>query len=272
MNDQDQLSPPCTPTKYSPSDIEKKKQEALKRKELASQRLSSSQESKTNFQSYFSPEKCDPLSQGKSPIKCSPEDIEKKRQQALKRRQNHKAAQQLNFSQEPKNSVGAPCVLGQSPTKDLPLSQSGSSSQSNSDKDFDNSQGNLSSPTKYSPAEIERKRLEARKKLSSSQELKLIQGHSPSKDLSLSQGQTSSQRSDDFGDRTQIQPSPVKYSQVDIERKKQEALKRRKLKLTSVQRKWMMIKLVTVKFLNFGTPEIYAVKTLKIKLRGLTMV
>ena len=241
LNATNQFTPPSTPTKYSPSDIERKRQEAIKRKEMAAQRLSNSQESKTNIQSYLSPEKHDTLSQGKSPIKCSPEDIEKKRQQAIQRRQHNRAAQQLNFSQESKTTASASCVLGQSPTKDLPLSQGGSSSQSNSDKDFDNSQGNQSSPTKYSPAEIERKRLEAKKRreLSSSQESKVIQGegHSPTKDLPLSQGHSSSQKSNEGANSTQIQPSPVKYSQVDIERKKQEALKRRKLKLTGVPRK-----------------------------------
>ena len=240
-NDHDQLSPPCTPPKYFQSDVEKKKQEALKRREMSSHRLYNSQESKPNLDTHYSPERCEPLSQDKplTPIKCSPVDIEKKRQEALKRRQNNKIAQQLNFSQESKTSACASNILGQSPSKCLPLSQGQSSSQSSSDKDFDNSQGYISSPTKYSPAEIERKRQEAKKRreLSFSQESKVVQATSPCKDFISSQGQTSSQRSNEGANSTQIQSSPIKYSQVEIERKKQEALKRRKLKLTGVQRK-----------------------------------
>lgn len=226
-----------TPTKYSPTDIEKKTAEALRRREKsrASQKLTFSQDCEMVVENYSSPEKVDPSSQDKpvTPTKVSPSDIEKKRMEPLKKRQSSKTAQQLFLNKEPTS-----CIAGRSPSKSEPLSQGHSSSQSSSDKDVDNSQGSLPSPIKYSPSEIERKRQEAlrRRELSLSQESKAAQGHSPTKDFPMSQGQNSDQRTEgEAANSAHILSSPVKYSQLEIERKKQEALKRRRLKLSSVQ-------------------------------------
>ena len=261
-------SPGASPIKYSPSDIERKKQEAIKRRQL-----SSSQELKVQGHSPLSPTTYSPSDkgwddsqcQGTSPIKYSPSDIERKRQEAIKRRQ-------LSSSQELKGQ-------GHSPVKMQPLSEK---IHDDLEKCFDDSQGSMSSPTKYSPSDIERKRQEAvkRRLLSSSQESK-DQGHSNNKlqPLSLEQhfskggldrldnsesknanhkacslnneqpsvnqklknekhsskedltnpGQISSQ-GNSSSSQGQLQ-SPIKCSQTDIERKKQEALKRRKLRL-----------------------------------------
>ena len=265
-------SPDASPIEYSPSDIERKKQEAIKRRQL-----SSSQELKVQGHSPLSPTKYSPSDkgwddsqcQGTSPIKYSPSDIERKRQEAIKRRQ-------LSSSQELKGQ-------GHSPVKMQPLSEK---IHDDLEKCFDDSQGSMSSPTKYSPSDIERKRQEAvkRRLLSSSQESK-NQGHNnnklqpfrleqhfnkggldrldnsesknanhkgcslnneqhsayqelknekySSKEDLANPGQSSSQGNSNTGDSSsqgQL-PSPIKCSQTDIERKKQEALKRRKLRL-----------------------------------------
>ena len=215
----------CTPTKYSPLDIERKRQAALKRREnkLATKKLDFSQEAVENGDQAFSQD------QQLTPTKYSPSDIEKKKAEALKRRQSSMAAKQLCLSQELNNDR-----CGVSPDKSQPFSQGHSCSPSGSDKDFDNSQGHISSPAKYSQSDIEKKRQEAIRKrhLSSSQESKANQGDSPNKAFSLNQGQHSSDRMSNEGSEGQTL-SPVKYSQTDIEKKKQEALKRRKLKAAS---------------------------------------
>ena len=261
-------SPGASPIKYSPSDIERKKQEAIKRRQL-----SSSQELKVQGHSPLSPTKYSPSDkgwddsqcQGTSPLKYSPSDIERKRQEAIKRRQ-------LSSSQELKGQ-------GHSPVKMQPLSEK---IHDDLEKCFDDSQGSMSSPTKYSPSDIERKRQEAvkRRLLSSSQESKdchnkiqpfsleqhfnkggldrldnneskntnhkvcSLNNEQPSvhqklKDEKYSSkedltnpGQSSSQGNSNTGaSSSQCPSSPIKCSQTDIERKKQEALKRRKLRL-----------------------------------------
>ena len=265
-------SPGASPIKYSPSDIERKRHEAIKRRQL-----SSSQELKGQGHSPLSPTKYSPSDkgwddsqcQGTSPIKYSPSDIERKRQEAIKRRQ-------LSSSQELKGQ-------GHSPVKMQPLSEK---IHDDLEKCFDDSQGSMSSPTKYSPSDIERKRQEAvkRRLLSSSQESK-DQGHNnnklhfnleqhfnkggldrfdnsecknanhkacslnneqPSANQKLKNekhssredltnpGQSSSQgnsKTSASSSQGQLSSSPIKCSQTDIERKKQEALKRRKLRL-----------------------------------------
>ena len=286
-----------TPTKYSPSDIEMKKQDALRRKpSKVTQQLNFDKVSNNNWtgkipspskgqssgESHLSsPVLHNSKDEKSSPTKYSPSDIERKRQEAIKRRQ-------LSSSQELKGH-------GHSPNKVQPLSQGHPSFEDDLEKCFDNSQGSITSPSKYSQSDIERKRQEAvkRRLLSSSQELK-GQDHSlnkqpslehhfsqdgpdqefhndqnkklnptkhfqdvmkrqqlssdqkvkeqgpPNKDLALCQVQTSSQRNSSTSANSsqgQVSSSPIKYSQSDIERKKQEALKRRKLKANVVQSK-----------------------------------